>query len=134
MTFIISLIALILGIVNLCYLIFKDKRAMVDADKKECIKVLKYVFKKSVKNRQDKTSNMIIPDAYVNALKHLRLIKIKKKEEVLSNFALKVNHYNEGSLNDEDLIGSFTETIDSVYNLELSLKEYFSNLITILTS
>ncbi len=127
MTFAVSLIALILGVVNLSYIVFKDKRAMVDADKKECIEVLKSVFEHSVKNRQneqDRNFNVIILDAYVNALKHLKLVKIKKKEEVLSNFALKVNRYNEYDLNDEDLIGCFTDTIDSVYNLELNLKEY----------
>lgn len=124
MTFIISLIALVLAIANLLYIIFKDKRAIVDSDKKECIEVLRYVFEQSVKNRQNKDFNMIILDAYINALKHLRLIKIKKKEEILSKFALQVNYYNEGSLSDEGLIGSFTEIIDSVYNLELNIKEY----------
>ncbi|MGP1561631.1 MAG: hypothetical protein ACTTIC_06025 [Helicobacteraceae bacterium] len=127
------IVALIVAVTNLLYVVFKDKKAMIDTDKKECIEVLKSVFEQSVKNRQseqDGKFNMIILDAYVNALKHLKLVKINKKEKILSKFALKVNRYNEGSvsvkgsISDEELIGCFTDTIESVYNLELNLKEY----------
>ncbi|WP_407379479.1 hypothetical protein [Helicobacter sp.] len=121
MSIVIASAALILGVLNFLYLINKDKVALEMAERAECISVLKYALEQSLKNKKNKTdqSPADLLCAYVIALEHLEIIKSNNKRDEILKFAVSVNDFAEGSISEEDLIGSYTCSINIVYNLQI---------------
>ena len=114
----IGLIALILSIINFIYLILKDKKQNIEVQRKECIDTLKNALKDVLNNKLHFKSHI----AYVESLTYLKFVKNNINSKILFiKFAQDISDFCEGSKNEEDLLGSYKDVINSIYIINMKL-------------
>lgn len=109
------------------YLFCKDKKALENSDKKELLDAFRGSVDKIAKNTD--SSNVLPAEVMLPliSLKHLYIIKINKKEDIVLDFSKSISDYY-GERNDDNLEFAYKKACNDTYDLQISFLGYANYL------
>lgn len=119
----------VIALLNILYLTNKDCIKYCEEEIKENSSIVKEAFKEVIENKENKEKIMLII-AHIEILTYSRLVKENNLEDTILNFAISINDYYDGCLNDEDFAGSYKQTLEKIYKMKASFLKYIKYIFT----